>query len=181
MDEFLNAIGSLSPIIGTALGGPVGAIVGKGIGLLTSAITGTSDPAAQLQVLQADPNKLAELEEQTKALHLQAVQSYIADTQNARKQTVDLATAHSAIAWGAPIISVMIVSGFSMVVYLLFSLIHTNDKPDPTLMTVMTSIVSIFSTLMVAVANYWLGSSAGSASKTNLLAAANSIIPSGAK
>lgn len=83
----------------------------------------------------------------------------IEDTKSARQQTVDLAQAGSSIAWGAPVVSTLIVAGFFFCIYRLF--IVPADLPTNAfqLLNVMFGGLSI---AFGQVCNYWLGSSAGS-------------------
>lgn len=83
----------------------------------------------------------------------------IEDTKSARQQTVELARAGSSIAWGAPVVSTLIVAGFFFCIYRLF--IVPADLPNNAfqLLNVMFGGLSI---AFGQVCNYWLGSSAGS-------------------
>jgi len=94
------------------------------------------------------------------------VLAQLADVTSARTQTVELAKAGSAIAWGAPIISVIVPAGFFGMLYLVL----TKEIPDgsPRLADIMLGwLGAAFS----AVVGYWVGSSAGSAQKTSLVEA----------
>jgi hypothetical protein len=118
-------------------------------------VFGTTDEASIVAKLEADPALAeqfkAKLEAETATLRMQ-----IEDTQDARATTVKLAQAGSNIAWGAPVISVLIVLGF---LALVFALIF-KQVPDS------QAVLMLFGTLSTSfgiVVSYWLGSSAGSA------------------
>lgn len=86
----------------------------------------------------------------------------LADTQNARSQTVALVQAGSAISWGAPIVSGFVVVGFLSVLGLFFfGMFPTSD----TAAAIANMLVGSLAAAFVQVINYWLGSSAGSQRK----------------
>lgn len=85
-----------------------------------------------------------------------------ADTQDARNQTVALVQAGSAISWGAPIISGLVVVGFLCVLGLFFfGMFPTGD----TAAAIANMLIGSLAAGFVQVINYWLGSSAGSQRK----------------
>lgn len=169
-------VANAAPTIGGLLGGlipfPGGAVLGQVAGkvlaealgvpptpeAVNTAIT-TGDPATVTAALSAADAKMqAEVEK----LRLE-----LADVQNARSTTVDLAKASSSIAWGAPVISVVIVIGFFTVMSMLFIVKIDLTAGSVTLLNVL------FGALIPAfgqVCNYWLGSSAGSNDKSAQLA-----------
>jgi hypothetical protein len=121
-------------------------------------VTGTEDPAAAAAVLQ-DPAKAMELRIALANIALEQERARLADVANARQQTVTLAQAGSGIAWAAPTISVVIVAGFFGCVVLLFMIERSWDERTANLLNVLFgALIPGFS----QVANYWLGSSAGS-------------------
>lgn len=86
----------------------------------------------------------------------------LADTQSAREQTVKLADKGSAIAWGAPIVSGLVVLGFLCVLALFFfGMFPSTD----TAAAIANMLVGSLAAAFVQVINYWLGSSAGSQRK----------------
>lgn len=85
-----------------------------------------------------------------------------ADTRSAREHTVALAQAGSAISWGAPTISGLVVVGFLGVLGLFFfGMFPTGDTAGAIANMLIGSLAAGF----VQVINYWLGSSAGSQRK----------------
>lgn len=170
-------VGQAAPTIGSLLGGlipfPGGAILGQVAGKVLAEALGvpptpeavktaitTGDPVVVNAALaQADAKMNAEVEK---------FKAQMEDVQDARATTVKLDSAGSNIAWGAPVISVVIVIGFFSVMTLLF-IVKTDFLPGT-----ITLLNVLFGALIPAfgqVCNYWLGSSAGSANKDALLAA----------
>jgi hypothetical protein len=128
-------------------------------------------PEAVLDAVQADPAKAEETIRAlgldpalvatlggVEALELARERIAAEDRAGARAQTMALASTGSPIAWGAPVISTLVVAGFlAMVAALLFRTI-----PD----TAVTNILlGTLAAAFVQVVNYWLGSSAGSKAK----------------
>jgi hypothetical protein len=166
-DGVLNEIGDLSPIVGTALGGPVGAAVGAGLKGVVSLITGKDDPQQALDVLKADPQKILELEEHTRTLATDLAKARLQDLADARKSMVGLAQSGTTEAWSPAIVSAIIMLGFFSCLIFLFS-DHAPISPDKEdlLKTLFGALIPMAS----GVVNFWLGSSNGAQRKDQYLA-----------
>jgi hypothetical protein len=166
-------VGRIAPGLATALGGP---LAGAAVKLIAEEVLGTPN-ASEADVAAALSNgalsgeqivalKDAELSFQVEMAKVeQASQAAaIEDTKSARQQTVDLAKEASPIAWGAPLVSFLIVAGYFFCIYRLF--IVQSDLPANAfqLLNVMFGALSI---AFGQVCNYWLGSSAGSRRSTD--------------
>ena len=89
----------------------------------------------------------------------------LADVSSARAQTVALAGAGSRIAWGAPVVSVLVLSGFAtLAVLVVYRGVPAGSE------TVASVLLGTMGAMATAVVSYWVGSSAGSARKSELLA-----------
>lgn len=176
-----SLVGQAAPTIGGILGGlipvPGGALLGQVAGkVLAEALGVPPTPTAVAAAVQnGDPATvqaaLSEAEARMNA-EVEKFKAQMEDVQDARATTVKLDAQGSNIRWGAPVISVVIVIGFFSVMTLLF--IVKSDFPPAT----VTLLNVLFGALIPAfgqVCNYWLGSSAGSASKDQLIAAAPAI------
>ena len=86
----------------------------------------------------------------------------IEDTQDARAQTVKLAETGSSIQWGAPVISVIVTFGF---IGILVMLVARPLGLGPVQVTVLNVLLGYLGAGFQQTVNYWLGSSAGSATK----------------
>ena len=187
------AMGSVVPGIGTALGAVGGVVldlapeVGRwlfgsdatpvvsAVTAAVGAVTGTTDEAAQVAAL-ADPAKAATLrvelakiaaEQETAAASAAQAEliAKLADVAGARAATVQLAQARSAIAWGAPVVSVVILVTFGVVVTVaLTRTLPSNAEP------VLNVLLGTLGAMATSVVSYWVGSSAGSARKDEHLA-----------
>jgi hypothetical protein len=159
-------LGGLIPFPGGAILGQVaGKVLAEALGVpptpeaVKNAIE-TGDPAA----VQAKLSE-AEVRMQTEGEKFKAS---LADVQSARTATVDLAKAQSSIAWGAPVVSVVIVFGFFAVMSMLF--IVKVDLP-PNSVGLLNVLFGALIPAFGQVCNYWLGSSAGSNDKSAQIAA----------
>lgn len=168
MADWKDIVGSVAPGLATALGGP---LAGAAVKVMADKVLGKPD-ATQDEVtaalstgsLSGDQILALKTAEQQFQLELERIdasreQSAMQDTQSARNQTVSLAQASSSIAWAAPVISTVIVSGFFACVALLFVIDRTWDERTANLLNVLFgALIPGFA----QVCNYWLGSSAGS-------------------
>lgn len=175
-----SLVGQAAPTIGSILGGFIpfpggqilgqvaGKILGEALGVpptpdaVKSAIT-TGDPA----VVQA---KLSEAEARMTA-EVDRFKATLADVQDARRTGLEYDKQGSSIRWAASIVSVIAVSGFCLFSYFVIA------KPSGVDRDVLMYLLGVWSASFTSVLNYWLGSSAGSADKTDQLAA----LASGAK
>ncbi len=136
---------------------------------LESAIAQDPEKALQFKLAMINvANEAAKREhEQTMAgiaASIDEMKAQLADVQNARNQTVELAKAGSSIAWGAPVVSVLAVGVFAGFVVMLFTQSIQGDMKDA-LMLLAGAAAAGFGQVL----NYWLGSSAGSAQKTSVM------------
>lgn len=169
-------IGAAGPLLGGALGGPAGALVGGIVGKGLAAALGTeATPAAVAAAVQADPAKasaaLAKVAADpaavaaisgAEAAEIRRIELANANTDAARAHTLALVKEGSPMAWGAGVVSVMIVVGFLA----LTGALMFRQVPDSQVALVLFGTLS---TAFGAVVNYWLGSSAGSKAKDDTI------------
>ncbi len=187
------AAGSVVPGVGTAIGA-AGAIAldlapelgrwlfGAGAAPALAAVeaavrevTGAEAPAAQVAVL-ADPEVAgrlrvalariaAERAAASEAAGQTALAARLADVAGARAATVALAQAGSSTAWGAPVVSVVVLLTFAIVV----GVALTRAMP-PESSAILNVLMGTLGAMATNVVGYWVGSSAGSARKDARLA-----------
>lgn len=152
------------------LGDDTGKAVGKVTGIAQD-ILGTSDADQIERAVAADPNHALQFKQaiiqaaaQEKRLEIDVMKAQLADVQSARSQTIELARVGSAIAWGAPIVSVLITVGFFAMLYLVLQ----REIPEGSRELANIMLGSLGASF-TAVVSYWVGSSAGSAQKTAAL------------
>jgi hypothetical protein len=126
----------------------------------------SSDLAAQLATLQVQMQK--EQDDAAEALRqdaLDELRTRLADTSSARDMATELAKAHSGLAYGGVVVSVVIVAAFGWTTY---SVLTTHlSATDGQFGSILVGTLAAMAT---QVANYWLGSSVGSSAKNALLA-----------
>lgn len=163
----------LAPTVASwIMGDKTGDAVAKVTGIARE-VLGTDSPDAIERAVAADPNialqfkqALIQAEADARRQEFETLQAQIADVQSARQQTVELAKTGSAIAWGAPAVSVLAVAVFGGFVYMLFA----KELPDG-MKDALMLMAGAASAGFTQVLGYWLGSSAGSAQKTSLIEA----------
>ena len=154
LNLILAAVPTLGSLISAGKGGDLLAAGEK----VAKQIFGTTDEMAIAKAIETNPALAdqfkAKLEAETANLAAQ-----LADVQDARDTTVRLAEAGSAISWGAPAVSVIVVGGFVGLSYLAMN-------PSPNVRhEVVLYLLGAWQTLAGSVVGYWVGSSAGSANK----------------
>ncbi len=155
---------------------------------VVQAVTGTSDPveaqkrlsedsavATQLRVrlaeiaLEAQKAQLA-AEEQRRQAELAEMQKALENTQGARSSMIDLVRSGSPIAWGAPVVSIIVTGGFFLFLIILMLGGIRSDPQDQTAANIINIAVGALATAFATVVNFWLGSSKGSRDKDEQVA-----------
>jgi VIT1/CCC1 family predicted Fe2+/Mn2+ transporter len=174
---------SLVPQLGRWLAGEDGARVGTAAADIVATVTGASTPEYAEAALAADPalrgqltvqlaQIAAEREAAAHAAQLEALRATLADVAGARRQTVQLARAGSPMAYGAPVVSIIVLLAFGGVMWMaMFQPIPRGSE------AILNILLGTLATMAVSVVSYWVGSSAGSAEKNRLLAAAQPPFP----
>lgn len=164
--DWKQIVAGVAPALGTALGGP---LAGQAVSILAQALGMRPDVpegAVESAVLGMTPDQRLALQKADQDFKLEMARiaqaqdaAQLADTQNARGQTVALAQAGSRIAWAPVVISGMILLGFFACVVLLFVFERDWSERQAALLNML------FGALVLGfgqVSSYWLGSSAGS-------------------
>jgi hypothetical protein len=178
---------SLAPEIGKWLFGDAGEKTATAVVAAVQAVTGTTDEAVASHVLSANPTaaadlrvKLAQIAADREKVQSDAAAAEFAaqlrDIADARAQTVALAQNHSPVQWAAPIVSITVLGTFGAVMYL--ALTRSLPVGSETLLNMLLGSLAAMATSVVG---YWVGSSVGSAQKTELLYRSTPPAGSGAK
>ena len=142
----------------------------EGVAAAEAVLQGKPELAIQIQVqlakIAADQEAEADrAAEASRKAELDSLIAQIADTDGARRQTIALAQAGSKIAYGAPLVSALVLITFAVVMTLAF----TRSLPSGS-ETVLTMLLGSLAAMATSVVSYWVGSSAGSARKDAHLA-----------
>lgn len=158
-------------ILGGLIGGPAGAAIAPVIiGALADALGADKTPEAVTKAITDNPDLAAPVVQRVEANQADALRELelrLSDVQNARAQTIQLVQAGSAMAWGAPVVAVIVVLGFLAALFLFMGRPVTLDNAQSTLLNILIGTLGAAFTQVV---NYYLGSSAGSAAKDQRLA-----------
>ena len=139
------------------------------VAAVVQTVTGTSEADMAQAAIARDPKVAADLrmalariaaeaEAGARQADLAALQAQLADVAGARSQTVALVAAHSAVAWGAPIVSFVVLVVFGGLAYMIVTKqLPAGDAP--------ILIAGGLLTMAKDAVAYWLGSSAGSKDK----------------
>jgi hypothetical protein len=174
MLALLPALIGLIPEIAKWIGGDSSGAVAQQVVNVATQVLGTADPAIA-QTMLADQQKVSDLRiqlakigaEQEKARDdaiTARLTAQLSDVASARKQTVDLANAKSAVQWGAPIVSSTVVLTFGAALYAVL----TRALP-PGSETIANVMLGTLGAMTTAVVSYWVGSSSGSDTKTQMI------------
>jgi hypothetical protein len=181
---------SLAPQLAGMIFGPKGADATARVATVVQEVAGAvadvnapGGAAVAVAHIQANPQASAELSAKLADLHLQMqkeqdaeaqaerqnaldeLKTQIGDIASARDMAAELAKVHSGLAYGSVAVSVVIVSAFGWTTYAVLSgHLGTADGQFGSV------LVGTLAAMATQVANYWLGSSAGSHSKNALLA-----------
>lgn len=166
---------SVLPELGRWIFGERGAAAAQAAAQAVQTLTGAENPHAARTAIEGDPalaarvrvelaRIAAEAEQDARAHELAQLRAVLSDVAGARAQTVDLARSGSGVQWSAPLISAIVVGAFAGVLWV----VMTRALPAGS-DTIVNMLLGTLATMAAQVVNYWLGSSAGSAAKNNLL------------
>ncbi len=166
---------SLAPEIGKWLFGDTGEKTAAAVAQVVQTVTGTTDDNVAQQVIARDPAAAAQLRLQLAQLAAQQEQAgrqadlatlsaQLQDVAGARAQTVALAQAKSAIQWAPALVSFVVLATFGAVMWAAL----TRALP-PGSETLLNMLLGTLAAMATSTVSYWVGSSAGSAQKTEML------------
>jgi hypothetical protein len=174
---------SLVPELIRLIAGDKAGTVAADVAGAVQAATGTGDVAEAQRLVAADPKlagdlrtKLAQIAldtqkasdaaaEQLRANELETLRQAIGNTQNARQSMQELVKSGSPIAWGAPVVSVIVAGGFFMILMVLLWGRDAAHPFDPTVTSIVNLTIGALAASFATVVNFWLGSSQGSRDK----------------
>lgn len=166
--DWKATLGAIAPGLAAAFGGPLAGAAVKVIAdkVLGNPAASEADVAATLASGNLSGEQIVALKSAEQSFQAEMAKidqareaAYIEDTKSARQQTVELAREASPIAWGAPIVSFLIVAGYFFCIYRLF--VVPADLP-PNAFQLLNVMFGALSIAFGQVCNYWLGSSVGS-------------------
>jgi hypothetical protein len=152
------------------LGDKTGGVVDKVTGIARE-ILGTDDPSGIEAAIARDPSvalqfktALIQAEADARRLEHEAIIAQLRDVQSAREQTVRLAEAKTPIAYGAVLVSAIVLVGFAVMLWLVIREEVPANQRD-----MVTLLLGTLAGMASSVVAYWVGSSNGSMQKNTAL------------
>ncbi len=165
-----DATAKVAGVVQTVVGAVADLSAPGGVAAAVAHLQSNQQASAELAAKLADLHLQMQKEQDAEAEALRQdaldeLKARLADTSSARDMAVNLAQAHSGLAYGSVVVSVVIVAAFGWATYsVLTNHLSTSDGQFGSV------LVGTLAAMATQVANYWLGSSLGSATKNALLA-----------
>lgn len=181
MLSLISLAATLVPDLIRIIAGDKAGTIAASVAKVVKELTGTDDAVAAKHKLDSDPAAATALQQRLAEIALEATRAQLAEaaqqrqdeleairlndsnTGSARTAMESMASAGSPIAWGAPIVSVVVSIGFFVVIgiLVLFGLRTTDDKT----VDIINIAVGVLGTGFATVVNFWLGSSSSARNK----------------
>ena len=163
-DKLKGLLGTLAPMVGTALGGPFGGIATKAI---LSALDVDSEQAA-LNVIESDPDALAKLRIAEQNFKQTMRELDIKEEDLHQKDRADARAMGIATTLKPQItLSVVFIAGYFGVIATLIAGLWAPPEGTEQL---VAALIGVLTAGVVKILDFWFGSSAGSKQKTLALA-----------
>jgi lysozyme family protein len=168
---------SLLPDLIRVIAGDKAGTVASDVATAVKTATGSDDPAAAKAAL-ADPKVAADLQvklaqialdatktqnaeaDAARTAELESLKSELQDTQDARNVMLQLANKESPVAYGAPVVSIIVALGFFGILGLAF--FRPNEMANN---NAAFALIGTMATAFATMISFWLGSSQGSRNK----------------
>lgn len=131
------------------------------------------DPAAAeqfkaqvVEIAAAEQKRRDDRDDHIRQMLVEQGKTDAADTANARQMGVQLAQSGSKVQWAPVVLSAIILVSFGVLIFVVLTHDSLSDKTAPLANVLLGSLAA----MATQVGNYWLGSSSGSAAKTEWLA-----------
>lgn len=173
-----DATAKVASVVQTVVGAAADLSAPGGAAAAVAHIQSNAQAAQDLQSKLADLHVQMQKEaddaaEADRQATLDELKTRLGDTTSARDMATSLANAHSGLAYGSVVVSVVIVTAFGWTTYeVLTSHLSATDGQFGSV------LVGTLAAMATQVANYWLGSSIGSNTKNALLANAQNNLAS---
>lgn len=152
-----------APWIAEKVSGEKGAEVAKVLVNAAETVTGKSGDET-LEALRADPNLVLQYQSRILTEDTARINAILADIQDARGTMTKLAGMGSSLAWGAAIVSSLVIAANVLATYLVFTTTVPKGQGDLAYL-IVGQLLGMGSTVVA----FWLGSSMSSVQKTDMM------------
>jgi len=172
--KVINFVKGAAPLLGTAIGGPVGTLAGGAISLIASTfgVEDAENPEAVYNAISADPDAVVKLKQielnnktELERIALQKDQAHLADIQNARTREIEMAKATGKKDINLYVLAWIVVAGF-FGSFILLTFINLPEASGQAIFLLCGALIAGFGSVM----NYFFGTSKSSGDKTAILA-----------
>jgi hypothetical protein len=162
-DKAKQIIGTVAPILGTAIGGPFGALAGG----IISKLCGNGDTAAaEAAITSGDPDILLKLKQADNDFQIQLKQLGISEDKLAYDDTANARAREMAVKDNTPrTLAYLYTAGFFAVLAGQFWIVLSHVQLDPTALRLIDTTTGVLFAMMLGCKEYYFGSSAGSKDK----------------
>lgn len=166
MNDLIKALlGIGASTLGSLVSAPVATVVTAVVGAIADTLKVDATPEAITKEISSNPEaaiKIKQLESDKAASFVDELNARLRDVQDARATNLNLVREGSSIAWGSPVVSILVVALFAIsLMVFLTKPIQFSEAQSALLNITIGTLTAAFT----QVVNYWLGSSHGSASK----------------
>ncbi len=166
MDPISIALGlaQLAPMVAGWFGGSKAQDNAKKVVDIASKVLPGTPQDQLVEALKANPDKLLEFRKAVAAEHTEVMKAVLADVQDARGTMAKLAGMGSSLAWGAAVVSALVIAATVLATYLVFTTAVPKGQGDLAYLIVGQPL-GMASTVVA----FWLGSSMSSVQKTDAM------------
>lgn len=166
MDPISIALGlaQLVPMVAGWVAGPKAKDNAQKVVDIASSVVPNTPPDKLAEALKANPDKLLEFQKAVAEQNNAVIAAVLADIQDARGTMTKLAGMGSSLAWGAAIVSMLVIAANVLATYLVFTTTVPKGQGDLAYL-IVGQLLGMGSTVVA----FWLGSSMSSVQKTDML------------
>ena len=164
--DWKKIVGTVAPVLGTALGGPFGGMAGK----FLSERLGVEEKDLEETILAASPETMVKIKEleydfklQMKEIGLKQEQLVFQDRADARSM------ARQKGIWPQAVLTAIFLAGYFSLIYLFFRNGDVIGNLDDFSKGQLGILIGVLTAAVPQILNFWFGSSSGSKSKTELI------------
>lgn len=161
----LETVGSILPVVGTVLGGPLGGAAAGGISFLLKQMGASDDIVEAAKNIAADPQKLAEFNLKARELEVEQYKAQLADVQDSRHMLTQLTMAGSKTALVPGFLSFLITGGTFTCMFASIWIVAYQGTITPEQREMLQMVINTLTVPFGMVLSFWFGSSKGSENK----------------